>query len=167
MISGQHDPNRGHYLTSEFRTFWRGLVLNTRSNNGNLLEKSQLDTDPVLTLTRSLTLFNLCEIPYSLPYNLHLITYWRRSWWPSFSRRHFQIRFYNGNYFILLESWLTFVPRGRISQHWRFWHRAADKPFSEQMLAQFTNVFLRYIKPKWINWTHRLMPHSKRKYQRF
>ena len=58
--------------------------------------------------------------------------------------------FLNENYRILIQTSLKFVPRSPINNKPALvqvmaWHRAGNKPLSDPMLTQFTDVYMRHV----------------------
>ena len=80
---------------------------------------------------------------------------WCRKKWPPFTRRHFQMYFFNENVCISIRISLNFLPGGTISNiivlvQIMDWRRPDDRPLSESIIV---NVLTRICvtRPQWVN----------------
>ena len=74
--------------------------------------------------------------------------------WTQFSRRHFQMVFFNENVWISIEVSLKFVPKGPINNipalvQIMAWRRQGDKPLSETIMVNLL-THISVTRPQWV-----------------
>ena len=88
-------------------------------------------------------------------FGLTVLTHWGWDKWQTFSRRYFQMDFWNENLWILRKNSLKFVPKGQINiipalVQIMVWCWPGDKPLSEPMMVSLL-MHIYVTQPQWVN----------------